>query len=426
MSTTIRIKRRATGSSAGAPSSLKSAELAYNMTDGIFYVGYGDDGGGNATSVKAFARDNFVDPSGVYQPIDADLTAIAGLSATAGFLSRTGAGAFAPRTLTGTSGRITVSNGTGAAADPTIDLATVTIGGSGAAAGITKVTVDTYGRITNTSQATLTDIAAPTTTWSAGAQLLQSSAVPSGSNDLTNKLYVDNAIQTAILGGDHKDSVRVATTANITLSGAQTIDGVSVVAGNRVLVRAQSTASGNGIYVAAAGAWTRATDMDVWTEVPGAVIPVEEGTTLADTLWISSADVGGTLNTTAITFIRADAGGASGGFTVAGAGLTSSGATVDVAAGTGITVASDNVALAGQALALHNLTTAANDMIYATGVSTFAVVATQSYGRSLLNSANAAGAQSTLGLGSMATQSASAVAITGGTIDGVTLDGGTF
>lgn len=60
MATTLRVKRRASGGAAGAPASLKTAELAWNMADGILYGGFGDDGSGNATSIKAFARDNFV------------------------------------------------------------------------------------------------------------------------------------------------------------------------------------------------------------------------------------------------------------------------------------------------------------------------------------------------------------------------------
>lgn len=57
---TLRFKRRATGQTAGAPAALKSAEPAYNMTDGKLYVGYGDDGAGNATGVKVFGQDNFI------------------------------------------------------------------------------------------------------------------------------------------------------------------------------------------------------------------------------------------------------------------------------------------------------------------------------------------------------------------------------
>lgn len=59
MATTLKIRRRAVGGAAGAPASAKSGEPAYNMQDGILYIGYGDDGGGNATSVKAFAKDDF-------------------------------------------------------------------------------------------------------------------------------------------------------------------------------------------------------------------------------------------------------------------------------------------------------------------------------------------------------------------------------
>ncbi len=93
------------------------------------------------------------------------------------------------------------------------------------------------------------------------------------------KADLEAAIAAAVTGLDWKASVRVATTANITLSGAQTIDGVSVIAGNRVLVKDQSTASQNGIYVCAAGAWSRATDADADAEVTtGLTTYVAEGT----------------------------------------------------------------------------------------------------------------------------------------------------
>jgi hypothetical protein len=76
-----------------------------------------------------------------------------------------------------------------------------------------------------------------------------------------------------------KQVVRAATTANITLSGAQTIDAVSVVAGDRVLVKNQTTQSGNGIYLCASGAWTRTVDADSTFELNACVIMVgDEGT----------------------------------------------------------------------------------------------------------------------------------------------------
>jgi len=395
------------------------------MVDGLFYAGYGDDGSGGATSIKTFAKDNFVDPSGVYQPLDGDLTALAALDATAGILSKTAANTYARRTITGTSGRLTVSDGSGTSGNPTLDLATVSVGSS-TSGGSTKFTVDSYGRISNASQATLTDLATPTADFSIGGFKLTNLGTPASSGDAATKGYVDTAVQ----GLDPKASVRAATTANITLSGAQTIDGVSVVATDRVLVKNQSSASENGIYVAASGAWSRATDMDAWSEVPGAYVFVEEGTANADKAWLSTADAGGTLNTTSITWSAFGVGNT--GFDTAGTGLTSSGTTVDVAAGTGITTAADTVALAGQALALHNVTTAADKVIYATGSGTFTTNDLTSVARTLIAQSSQANMRTTgLGLGSIATQAASAVAITGGTLDAVditnsTVDGGTF
>lgn len=137
-----------------------------------------------------------------------------------------------------------------------------------------------------------------------GNQRIVNLATPSGGTDGANKNYVDNALASAIAPFTPKGSVRVATTANITLSGTQTIDGVSVAIGERVLVKNQSTSSQNGVYLVASGSWTRATDFDTWAEIPGSWITVQEGSTNADTVWLSSANQGGTLDTTSITFIN--------------------------------------------------------------------------------------------------------------------------
>ncbi|WP_231139258.1 phage tail protein [Pseudomonas fluorescens] len=102
---------------------------------------------------------------------------------------------------------------------------------------------------------------------------------------------------------DRKQSVRVATTANIVLSGAQAIDGVAVIAGNRVLVKSQTLAKDNGIYVAANGAWVRAKDADASAEVTsGLIVSVEEGTTLANTIWQLITDGAIVLGTTGLAF----------------------------------------------------------------------------------------------------------------------------
>lgn len=139
---------------------------------------------------------------------------------------------------------------------------------------------------------------------SMGNNRLTSVSTPSSGTDAANKDYVDNSITTALSPFTAKGTVRGATTANITLSGTQTIDGLSIIANDRVLVKNQSAPAENGIYVCAAGSWSRSTDMDAWSEIPGAWVTVQEGTANADTVWLATADLGGTLNTTAVTFIN--------------------------------------------------------------------------------------------------------------------------
>jgi hypothetical protein len=94
----------------------------------------------------------------------------------------------------------------------------------------------------------------------------------------------------------------VASTGNLTLSGNQTIDGVSVSAGSRVLVKDQSSASENGVYVTASGAWSRAVPLNEFDEFIGAVVAISEGSTNADTSWICTVDAGGSLGSTNITW----------------------------------------------------------------------------------------------------------------------------
>ncbi len=126
---------------------------------------------------------------------------------------------------------------------------------------------------------------------------------PSTALQAAPKQYVDNAVA-SLASGAFKSPVKAATTANITLSGTQTIDGVALVADDRVLVKNQTTASGNGIYLVKVGAWVRATDFDAWSEIFGTSVIVDQGTTQADTVWICTANAGGTLGTTNVTFAQ--------------------------------------------------------------------------------------------------------------------------
>lgn len=108
-----------------------------------------------------------------------------------------------------------------------------------------------------------------------------------------------------------KPAVRLKTTANHGLSGLTDIDGVTPVAGDRIFVGSNTAGAENGIYVAASGAWTRATDMDASNEVMGAGILVIAGSTYGGTLWFNTNTTAPTIGTTALTFSQFTGGGAS-------------------------------------------------------------------------------------------------------------------
>jgi hypothetical protein len=100
-----------------------------------------------------------------------------------------------------------------------------------------------------------------------------------------------------------KSPVRAVSIINLTLSGLQTVDGVSLLAADRVLVVGQSSSPSNGIYDVSSGAWTRATDADTSAKVfANIVVPVSEGTTYADTAWTLSTNNPITLDTTSLVF----------------------------------------------------------------------------------------------------------------------------
>jgi hypothetical protein len=154
---------------------------------------------------------------------------------------------------------------------------------------------------------------------------------PTTGTGIANKDYVDGMVQ----GLSAKAAVRVATTANITLSGNQTIDGVAVTSGNRVLVKNQTNPAQNGIYQIAPSpdAWFRVTDANTLLELASAFTFVQEGATQADTGWVSTVDVSGTLDTSAINWVQFSAAGQM----TAGSGLVKNGNTIGIAVG-GITV----------------------------------------------------------------------------------------
>lgn len=151
----------------------------------------------------------------------------------------------------------------------------------------------------------LDQMAAPTASVSMNSQVLTNLANGVSAQDAATYgqlLAVQN-------GTDWKQSVRALSTTNVALTGLQTIDGITLVANDRVALVGQSTASQNGIYTAASGAWSRALDADTSAEVtPNLAFMVEEGTTNADTQWRLTTDGAITLGTTGLVFSQFGAG----------------------------------------------------------------------------------------------------------------------
>lgn len=293
-----------------------------------------------------------------------DLGAIEALAVT-GIICRTATDTWNARTLTGTSGRITVTNGDGISGAPTFDLATLADGGGGS---LLKFTRDSYGRVSGSSavgSGDLTPILDSVYVNVSGDTLtgfLTLHADPTNNLHAATKQYVD---QVAAGGQPNWPSVRVVAVANITLSGTQTIDGVTVSVGDRVLVAGQTTGSADGIYIVAAGAWTRATDADAAADfTPGRSVFVNEGTTYADSTWSFINNAVPTLGTTSIDFTQTSGLGQ----IVAGAGMTKTGNQIDIA-----TASSARIVINADSI---DLATVAN-----AGTGTFVKVTIDSYGR---------------------------------------------
>ncbi len=178
-------------------------------------------------------------------------------------------------------------------------------------------------------------------------------ADPINPNDAATKAYVD----ARSAGLDPKASVRVATTENISLSGTPSIDGVSIVEGNRVLVKNQTIATQNGIYIVSASSWSRSADFDQDQEATaGVFFFVEEGVTNGDAGFVLTTDNQVTIGVTDLTFTQFSGTGQ----IVAGAGLQKVGSelSVNVLSTGGIEIVADNLqlksSLAGAGLTYSN------------------------------------------------------------------------
>jgi phage-related tail fiber protein len=225
-----------------------------------------------------------------------------------------------------------------------------TLANSGVTAGTyTQVTVDAKGRVTVGANPTtlagfgITDalpLAGGTMTGDINMTLgktIKGVPDPVALTDVANRNYVDTALADAANGVSWRESAAVATTANLAaLSGLQTIDGYTLQAGDRVLVKNQTTATQNGVYDAASGAWTRSSDSNTGAELLHAAYLVVNGTTNGLTQWANTNQTTPNVGTDAITFGQLRA---AGNLYTAGAGLTLSGLQFSIAP-TGVTAGS--------------------------------------------------------------------------------------
>lgn len=205
---------------------------------------------------------------------------------------------------------------------------------------------DSSGAISvDPSEFALNAVGTPTGDVAMGTYKITGLGTPTNATDAATKAYVDSAAQ----GIDWKASVRAATTANVTLASdlenGDTLDGVTLATGDRILVKNQSTGSQNGIYVvAASGAPTRSTDCDTAAELTSNfAVFVEEGTANADQGYVLTNDGAITVGTTALSFTQFTGLGQ----VTAGDGLSKTGNTLNVTAGTGISISGDAVTNTG-------------------------------------------------------------------------------
>ena len=390
MANTLRIKR-STGSS--APTSLANAELAFSEGNETLFIGKGTGGaGGSATSIiKIGGKGGFFDKDTVQN---------------------------ANKVLSGPT--------TGSDAAPTFralvadDIPSLLH---------TKISDFDTGVRTNR----LDQMTAPSAAVNLNSQKITNLADPTADADAANKGYVDGVAQ----GLDVKDSVVATTTANGTLSTAfangQSIDGVTLQTGDRILIKNQTTASQNGIYnVNASGAPSRTTDMGTGSNAAGAFVFVEQGTVNAENGFTCTSDTGSAVvGTNNLTFAQFSGAGQ----IIAGDGLQKSGNTLstDLKTNGGIVIESAKLAVK---LDASNITGTLAISDGGTGATTISAaldnLSFTAFTKTLRTAGNAAAARTTLGLGSIATQAANSVSITGGSItnlttfDGITIDGGSY
>lgn len=467
MANKLRIKRRDSTGVAGAPSSLENAELAFNEADNTLYYGTGTAGaGGTATSVIAIGGYGAYATLGTAQTItgnktfsgtvivatptanthaatkvyvDAAITSV-NSNITNVATSFTVAGdSGTNQTISSGSDTLSILGGVGltsiAGATDTITLnldnTAVTAGGYGGASSVGAFTVDAQGRLT----------AATNTSISITASQISDRAtnLVTGITGTASQISVSNS---------GVGAVTISLPADVTIGNTLTVTGDLVVNGNtttlntstlivedknvvlaNVATPTDATADGAGITILGATDktlnWVDATD--AWTSsehfnivagksyyIGGSA--VLSNTTLASSVVTSSLTSVGTIGTGVWQ-------GTAVGIAYGGTGSTSAG---NARTALGLAIGTDVQAYDAELQALAGLTSAADRLPYFSGANAASLATFTTFGRSLIDDVDAAASRTTLGLGTMAVQNSNTVSITGGSIDGITIDGGTF
>lgn len=187
---------------------------------------------------------------------------------------------------------------------------------------------------------TLDQISAPAASLSLNNQKITNLLPGTVGTDAVNL----NQLNALVTGLETTPPARAASTANVNIAnpGTSTFDTIVLANGDLLLLRAQAAPAENGLYIfnGSGVALTRHPSMDVWAEVPGKLIIVQQGATYDNTIHLSTADPGGTLGVTAVTITMLPLTAL-----VAGAGMLATGNTFDIvaAAGSGIVVNGDNI-----------------------------------------------------------------------------------
>lgn len=288
------------------------------------------------------------------------------ISAEVATSSNLGVATFNTASFDVTSGDVTIK--TGGVSNTQLANSTVTFGStevalggtSTAIAGVTQLDVDNIqinGNTISSTDANGDIVLDPNGTGviDVSSTRITNLAEPTADSDAATKYYVD----AARTGLDVKASVKAATTEDITLSNTQTVDGVSLSVGDRVLVKNQSNGTENGIYVVASGSWTRSSDADNTPSgevTPGLFTFVEQGSVNGDCGFVLTNNGTIVLGTTELEFTLFSASGT----LIAGNGLSKNGYTleVNVASTGGIEIVGDNLqlksSLAGNGLTITN------------------------------------------------------------------------